>query len=240
MLEIAIGMFLFFPLALFLALALAYVKSDLADKAQRRKIKLHEALYRYKPDANGNYPSMFLPGTGQFFNPAPGNRPVPEVFLQGQQTVKQALPPARPLNLNTYGKFQKVQEEEEEDFERSPAMNVENRMPELPAKGVQELPEPEPERAGFESDFELKSEFERPKELEKKRSIAEIEQLLVEYKARGDYKIASILSAAQFKSKTDGRYAAWSAFWDGLPEPESGPVEEQIPVARARSKKKKS
>ena len=75
-------------------------------------------------------------------------------------------------------------------------------------------------------------DFERPKELEQKRSIHEIERLLVE-----SNKIASILSAAQFKSKSDKRYQAWSDFWDGLPEPEGGPVPDELPPIKRKVKK---
>jgi hypothetical protein len=224
MLETAILIFTLIVLAAFLAAFLAVVlifKDELAGKLQRRKLLQYETMYRYKPDANGNYPGYFDPRSGTFFAPSPGNRPVPEQLLfNAGGGIKPVV--ERQMVIQHYGGPVP---------EPSPApdqggMDIsEGEIREI--KPVQEL------NAGIQvgvpgsplTDNLASKSSVQPVEV---HTDSQIRALLETFKRNGRAKIESIQEAAQVSSKSGKKFLMYSAYWETLPKFEPWKLNEEV------------
>lgn len=184
-----------------------HFEDKLADRQQERKLRQFREMYKYQPDANGNYPAFFHPRTGTYFAASPGNRPVPEQYFMSVGGARQAI--VRTTVINTGRTKLPEPEEGKEDIPEADYQEFEPPA-ELPSGVAVNIPT-EQDKSNLSS-----KSIVQPEPV---RTDAEIRALLTTYREHGRAKVESIYEAAQVKSRSGKKYETYSAFWDSLPKP---------------------
>jgi hypothetical protein len=177
------------------------MREYLLRQAHRRRIENHNALHRFNPDQNGNFPAFFDARSGTFFAPPPGNSAFPAqvIMYNGQakplkdERVVMINPP-RPLPVD------------DQPAER-PAQ-VDDLLPGSAAQ-VDDLPPaqlPSPERRKLEI-----GELFSPE-----RDINANMAVLAELKEKGIGQQEAISAVLGVASRSGALYRTYAAMWKKL------------------------
>jgi hypothetical protein len=177
------------------------MREYLLRQSHRRRIENHNALHRFNPDQNGNFPAFFDARSGTFFAPPPGNsaHPAQIIMYNGQpKPLKEdraiAINPPRPLPVD------------DQPLER-PALGDD--QPPATAYQVNDQP---PALESPAEDRKLKiGELHQPG-----RDINGNTAILRELKREGRGKEESIKAVINRSSSSGAEYKTYSVLWDEL------------------------
>jgi len=194
MIQFAVALLLSLPLLAGFFACWLFLSEWRKDQALRR----YQAIRRFNPDRNGNYPAFFDPRTGTHFIPNPGNGTVPAQILM-YNGVQRDIKPSKehhPLIIN---------------YNRRPPIES---IPVQVNVDDQELDQPVPI---FDRTFEPENLLVQPVQPEQAGTENQLRALLLKAKQEGRAMTVAIPDVIGCRRGNSKEYLYWKDVWLNLP-----------------------